>query len=201
MKTITAATVKNAIRSYDEGDRPYRFTKSRSWYLVGEKGLIYPLKYIYALATNQTPSSFNTSESRREFDRLGLDLKQYPKDFETEFLRRVEKSLKDSSAQRKERLKRAPRVPRPSIREVVAYNRNPDVVAEVLANANGICEDCKSPAPFYKKSNDQPYLEVHHIKQLADGGEDTVSNAIAVCPNCHREAHYGYPIIPPDVAR
>ena len=26
---------------------------------------------------------------------------------------------------------------------------------------------------------------------LADGGADTVENAIAVCPNCHRELHYG----------
>jgi 5-methylcytosine-specific restriction protein A len=34
-------------------------------------------------------------------------------------------------------------------------------------------------------------LEVHHKKQLSEGGEDTVENAIALCPNCHREAHYG----------
>jgi hypothetical protein len=26
---------------------------------------------------------------------------------------------------------------------------------------------------------------------LARGGEDTVENAVAVCPNCHREAHFG----------
>jgi histidinol dehydrogenase len=25
---------------------------------------------------------------------------------------------------------------------------------------------------------------------LADGGADTVENAVAVCPNCHRAAHY-----------
>ncbi|MGE8574311.1 MAG: HNH endonuclease signature motif containing protein [Burkholderia contaminans] len=27
--------------------------------------------------------------------------------------------------------------------------------------------------------------------QLADGGEDTTENAVAVCPNCHRRAHCG----------
>ena len=32
---------------------------------------------------------------------------------------------------------------------------------------------------------------VHHLKQLADGGSDTTTNAIAVCPNCHRELHFG----------
>ncbi|MFM0350878.1 HNH endonuclease [Paraburkholderia sp. RL17-347-BIC-D] len=26
---------------------------------------------------------------------------------------------------------------------------------------------------------------------LAQGGPDTVANAIALCPNCHRERHYG----------
>ena len=34
-------------------------------------------------------------------------------------------------------------------------------------------------------------LEVHHTKPLAEGGEDTVNNAEALCPNCHKEAHYG----------
>ncbi|TOJ58505.1 hypothetical protein CGI36_22670 [Vibrio parahaemolyticus] len=26
---------------------------------------------------------------------------------------------------------------------------------------------------------------------LKDGGSDTVENVKALCPNCHREAHYG----------
>jgi 5-methylcytosine-specific restriction protein A len=36
-----------------------------------------------------------------------------------------------------------------------------------------------------------PYLEVHHVKWLALGGSDTVSNAVALCPNCHRLMHHG----------
>ena len=40
-------------------------------------------------------------------------------------------------------------------------------------------------------SDGLPFLEVHHLRQLADRGSDTVSNAVALCPNCHREAHYG----------
>ena len=32
-------------------------------------------------------------------------------------------------------------------------------------------------------------MEVHHIKQLAKGGEDTLRNAVALCPNCHRKMH------------
>jgi len=34
-------------------------------------------------------------------------------------------------------------------------------------------------------------VEVHHIKPKADGGEDTLENAIALCFNCHCAAgHY-----------
>ncbi len=96
-----------------------------------------------------------------------------------------------------EALKRKPKQPppgraKPDTREVVStqYVRDPAVVAWVLQEANGVCECCQSPAPFAKPSGD-PYLEVHHLRRLADGGSDTVSNAAALCPNCHRELHYG----------
>ncbi len=29
-----------------------------------------------------------------------------------------------------------------------------------------------------------------NYKHLANNGDDTVENAIALCPNCHRKAHY-----------
>jgi len=51
-------------------------------------------------------------------------------------------------------------------------------------------DDYYTEAPF-KKTDGDPYLEVHHIKQLAKGGPDTAMNAVALCPNCHKEAHYG----------
>ncbi|WP_306234570.1 HNH endonuclease [Burkholderia pseudomallei] len=34
------------------------------------------------------------------------------------------------------------------------------------------------------------FLEVHHLRKLADGGSDMVTNAVAVCPNCHRRLHF-----------
>ncbi|MGZ8227180.1 MAG: HNH endonuclease [Methylococcaceae bacterium] len=71
------------------------------------------------------------------------------------------------------------------------FKRNPDVVAEALFRSKGICEICKKPAPFNKKFDGSPFLEVHHKIQLSQGGEDSIENAIALCPNCHREAHYG----------
>lgn len=80
--------------------------------------------------------------------------------------------------------------PSSSINEVHIYSRDPHVKAWVLNNADGVCELCQIKAPFYT-FDDIPFLEVHHVKQLSDGGPDTISNTIAVCPNCHRELHYG----------
>lgn len=71
------------------------------------------------------------------------------------------------------------------------FKRDPWVVAKVLERAQGLCENCLQPAPFNRASNGEPFLEVHHKIMLSQGGEDTVDNAIAVCPNCHRKLHFG----------
>jgi predicted HNH restriction endonuclease len=70
-----------------------------------------------------------------------------------------------------------------------SYSRDDKVKAWVLNRANGICEACNTPAPFVN-IDDSPFLEVHHVRHLADGGSDTTSNAVALCPNCHRRLHY-----------
>lgn len=69
------------------------------------------------------------------------------------------------------------------------FARDPRVAFWVLQQANGSCELCDSRAPFHRDDG-RPYLEVHHVKTLAEGGSDTVSNATALCPNCHRRLHY-----------
>ncbi|WP_079914142.1 HNH endonuclease [Paenibacillus sp. 32352] len=104
----------------------------------------------------------------------------------------VKQSLADGNKDRIARLDQRTSVI-PEVYEIRArmFKRNPDVIAEVLVRANGKCEKCGNPAPFNRASDGTPYLEVHHKKRLADGGEDTVDNAIAVCPNCHRELHFG----------
>jgi 5-methylcytosine-specific restriction enzyme A len=104
----------------------------------------------------------------------------------------VAESLKASHTARQERLTKAPRFPEQI--EVISreYRRNPDVIAEVLIRADGKCESCKTPAPFLRPDG-TPYLEVHHRVLLAKGGEDSVKNAMAVCPNCHRRLHFGVP--------
>lgn len=106
------------------------------------------------------------------------------------FLAKVSASLQDAETRAK-RLASAPKKPLKKLIQVWEFDRNPDVVAEVLHQAKGKCQRCGATAPFLRKSDGTPYLEVHHKVQLAFGGEDSVKNAIAVCPNCHRKAHYG----------
>lgn len=69
------------------------------------------------------------------------------------------------------------------------FVRNAQVKAWVLERANGTCEACDQPAPFIG-ADGFPFLEVHHLRKLADDGSDTVTNAVAVCPNCHRRLHF-----------
>lgn len=103
----------------------------------------------------------------------------------------VEQAAADLPAARAARLALAARKPRRVVRLVQDFERNPDVVAEVLFRAQGCCEGCSSPAPFMRRSDGSPYLEVHHVVRLVDGGDDTVENALALCPNCHRRQHFG----------
>ncbi|MGO6705996.1 HNH endonuclease [Rhizobium leguminosarum] len=70
------------------------------------------------------------------------------------------------------------------------FIRDPNVIAWVLVMAAGVCEVCEEPAPFVRDDG-EPYLEVHHVRPLAEGGPDSADNAIAVCPTCHRRFHHG----------
>lgn len=79
--------------------------------------------------------------------------------------------------------------PRKSTAPVTTFVRDPAVKAWVLRRANGKCESCLEDAPFITTEG-YPFLEVHHLKTLADGGSDRVSNAAALCPNCHRRFHH-----------
>ena len=186
---ITVKDVNNAIDSFNAGLRPYRFTKSRTWYIRGNDTNLYPLKYIYSLIIEKEPAKFNTSEPISQLKDLNIEIIHIPNDNRSEFYKSVVQSLKDGKA-RKSRLKKASKTPKLKTVTSVEYIRNPDVVAEVLSRANGFCECCKKKAPF-KRKDGSDYLEVHHKIFLSNYGEDSVDNAEALCPNCHREKHYG----------
>jgi hypothetical protein len=73
--------------------------------------------------------------------------------------------------------------------EVWSYARDPRVRSEVLDRANDKCEFCG--APGFLKADGSRYLETHHVIALANDGADRLTNVIALCPNDHREAHFG----------
>lgn len=73
---------------------------------------------------------------------------------------------------------------------ITQFQRDAAVKAWVLREAGGNCECCAQPAPFLT-TDGTPFLEVHHVRQLAEQGSDTITNTVALCPNCHREIHYG----------
>jgi 5-methylcytosine-specific restriction endonuclease McrA len=112
-------------------------------------------------------------------------------ELESELEAKVRDAQRLSSKKRQEFLLKSE--PRPNKSKVIqsVYIRNQYVIAEVLYRASGVCECCKKSAPFNRDSDNSPYLEVHHKIPLAEGGDDTIENAIALCPNCHRQAHHG----------
>ncbi|MBB4861200.1 hypothetical protein HNP46_000011 [Pseudomonas nitritireducens] len=71
----------------------------------------------------------------------------------------------------------------------MVYERDPECRRQVLIRSKGNCESCSEPG--FLKANGHRYLETHHIVAVSEGGHDHPSNMIALCPNEHREAHYG----------
>jgi hypothetical protein len=70
-----------------------------------------------------------------------------------------------------------------------SYARDQKVRKAVVRRAKGKCEFCGEPG--FIKQNGEPYLETHHVIFLANDGADKRTNVIALCPNDHREAHFG----------
>lgn len=77
----------------------------------------------------------------------------------------------------------------PKERKAVYRFRSRAIHLYVLRRADGRCEGCRKAAPF-DKADGSAYLEPHHTTCLADDGPDHPAKVIALCPNCHRRAHY-----------
>lgn len=182
--------IEAAFKKYNSGVRPW-IHKSQDWFVIDGNRKTYPVKYIWALAINKKPRSFHSRDARKKIEELGYAIVNMNYSVHAEFEKKVQESIKLTKDERKKRLKAAPKTPKQKAVTSITYDRNPDVVAEVLERAKGVCEQCIEDAPFLRAKDKTPYLEVHHKIPLKDGGFDTVENALAVCPNCHRELHFG----------
>lgn len=85
-------------------------------------------------------------------------------------------------------LSKAPLTASAKEKREAAYYRSEALKIYVIVRSKGLCEGCGSEAPFQTKKG--PFLECHHVHRLADGGPDHPQNVVALCPNCHRRAHY-----------
>jgi hypothetical protein len=72
-----------------------------------------------------------------------------------------------------------------------AFQRLPVVVTITLKRADNRCEVVGCTSPVFLDEDGIPILEVHHLKRLADGGEDSPENTVCICPNHHRALHRG----------
>ena len=57
-----------------------------------------------------------------------------------------------------------------------------DIKNAVLVKQNYKCAHCKKTLPARK--------HFHHKKPVSEGGKNTMSNIVALCPNCHSEHHH-----------
>lgn len=69
------------------------------------------------------------------------------------------------------------------------FARDINVVEQALYLADGSCELCGCFT--FERPDGSVFLEVHHVLPLSKSGSDTISNVVALCPNCHREIHFG----------
>jgi predicted restriction endonuclease len=85
----------------------------------------------------------------------------------------------------------------PEVKEAISRRIERGPVAEKVKEATGHrCQVCLAlglaPIAFLKKDG-QPYVEAHHVTFVSrlEPGTLGPSNIITVCPNHHRQLHYG----------
>lgn len=105
-----------------------------------------------------------------------------------EFRQTTQKVDKLSNEALLSRIKKINKIPNKIETTQTSYVRNECITEYAKRRANGVCQLCREEAPFIDKKG-RPYLEVHHITPLSEGGEDSIENTVALCPNCHRKMH------------
>ena len=79
---------------------------------------------------------------------------------------------------------------------VYGWNRDRVIVEQVLKADKYQCEIDAQHKTFVTRRNDQLYLEGHHLIPISCQDEfrkslDVYANIIGLCPNCHRQLHFG----------
>ena len=207
---LTARAVRRAIAEFDRIGRDaflrkYRFGTARGYLLKGKKGKVYDSKAIAGVAHGYLPRrrpldnlefSGGAATVQKVLQKLGFKVGGPKSSKRPTTVRQVRKFMEAqeriarrlSTRKLRQRAQRAKK--RPDSRKVTArmYVRNAAVAEYAKRLAKGRCDLCRRRAPF-RILGKRAYLECHHITWLARGGEDTIGNTVALCPNCHRKMH------------
>lgn len=63
------------------------------------------------------------------------------------------------------------------------YKRHNYLMVQIKKYRDYTCQFCSTKIP---KSNGDYYIEACHIKAKSEGGKDSLSNILILCPNCHK---------------
>jgi len=74
------------------------------------------------------------------------------------------------------------------VEEQTRFRPNPSIRLQAILNVKSKCQMCHMDASIEGK-NGSDFLEIHHIRKLSSGGEDSLSNIAVLCPNCHKTVH------------
>lgn len=206
------ADLFDAIDRVERGDFGYYRTPALSEYVVDPRNqTLWDLKPVFGLLVEGQGADVRGSRKAMTSDTLKARVRAFLPDltlisFPTEGMRRLgmrrhEKGLppvewSDAMVQAGSACERASVI---QSREGGAayyfaltkiFLRDAGVVDAAKQRAAGRCEYCQTEAPFLTGAG-TPYLEVHHVVPLSQDGEDRLDNVLALCPNCHRKAHFG----------
>ncbi|OYX18049.1 MAG: hypothetical protein B7Z04_13290 [Rhodobacterales bacterium 32-66-9] len=209
---MTLADLFAAIDRVERGDFGYYRTPALSEYVVDpRKQTLWDLKPVFGLLVEGQGVDVRGSRKAMTSDTLKARVRGFLPDltlssFLTEKMRRLGMRRHDanlSPVEWPDAIVQAGSVGEPasvvqSSEGGVAYYlaltkiflRDAGVVDAAKKRAAGRCEHCLSEAPFLTGAG-MPYLEVHHVVPLSQDGEDCLGNVLALCPNCHRMAHFG----------
>jgi 5-methylcytosine-specific restriction endonuclease McrA len=90
----------------------------------------------------------------------------------------------------RQRASQAAAIPQMQASATTSYSRDPAVRAYVQLRSGYRCEMPGCVYVGFLKPDNTRYIEVHHIVPLGEGGEDSICNTAAVCPNCHKVLHF-----------
>ena len=85
----------------------------------------------------------------------------------------------------------------PEVKEVLSKRIERGIIAQKIKELNNFeCQICKNLGKdplVFKKANGEYYIETHHIISVSKQIEGSLStnNLLTVCPNHHRQLHYG----------